>query len=95
MKFRPLLAATLSVFVLASACDAGGGGDNEFSEDFRRLFMENCTDEESEEFCICYLGELEDRFTQEEIMSLAIEGTDEPPPEFFEAGFACAQFLDG
>lgn len=94
MKFRRLLAATLSVVVLASACGDDGGG-KEFSEDFRRLFMENCTDEESEEFCTCYLSELEDRFTQDEIMSLAIEGTDEPPPEFFEASFACAQFLDG
>jgi hypothetical protein len=92
MKVRRLLAATLSVIVLASACGDDGG---EFSEDFRRLFMENCTDEESEEFCGCYLGELEDRFTQQEIMSLAIEGSDEPPPEFFEASLACAQFLDG
>lgn len=94
MNFRRKLASALSVVVIVAACGGGGDGD-EFSEDFRRLFMANCTDEESEAFCSCYLGELEDRFTQDEIMALAIEQSEEPPPEFFEAGFACAQFLDG
>jgi hypothetical protein len=93
MKFRRLLAIGMSVLALASAC--GGDDTGEFSEDFRRLFMENCTDDESEAFCGCYLEELEERFTQDEIMSLAIEGSEEPPPEFFEAVLACAQFLEG
>lgn len=93
MKVRRLLAAALSIVVLASSC--GDDGTGEFSEDFRRLFMQNCSADESEAFCDCYLDELEKRFTQDQIIALAIEGSEEPPPEFFEAGFACAQYLDG
>jgi hypothetical protein len=93
MKVRRLLAVALSVVVLTSAC--GDDDTGEFSEDFRRLFMQNCSEDESEAFCGCYLDELEKRFTQDEIIALAIEGSEEPPPEFFEAGFACAQYLDG
>lgn len=93
MKIRRLLVAALSVVLLATAC--GDDESGQFSEDFRNLFMENCSDDQPEAFCVCYLEELEKRFTQDEIVALAIEGSEEPPPEFFEAGFACAQHLDG
>ena len=90
---RRIATIALSLLLGVSAC--GGGDDGEFSQEFRDSFMASCTADQSEGFCICYLDELQKRFTQEEIFRVAIEGGEEPPPEFFEAGFACAAQLDG
>lgn len=89
---RRIVIALLSIVLAASAC---GGDDGEFSQEFRDSFMESCTEEQPEAFCICYLDELQKRFTQEQIFQVVIEGGEEPPPEFFEAALACAAELDG
>jgi len=89
---RRIVIILLSIALAASAC---GGDDGEFSEEFRDSFMQSCTDSQPEAFCVCYLDELQERFTQEQIFRVVIEGGEEPPPEFFEAALACAAVLDG
>jgi hypothetical protein len=90
---RRLVIALLSMVLATSACGGGGGG--EFSEEFRASIMESCTEGQSESYCVCYLDELQERFTQEQIFRVVIEGGEEPPPEFFDAALACAAELDG
>jgi hypothetical protein len=89
---RRIAIALVSTVLVLPAC---GSDDGEFSEDFRASFMESCTEGQSESFCVCYLDELQERFTQEQIFRVVIEGGEEPPPEFFEAALACAAELDG
>ncbi|HSM02194.1 MAG TPA: hypothetical protein VK960_07160 [Acidimicrobiia bacterium] len=88
---RRIVIGLLSLVVAVSAC---GGDDGEFGQDLRASLMESCTEEQSESYCVCYLEELQERFTQEQIFRVVIEGREEPPPEFLEAALACAAELD-
>ncbi|OFW67643.1 MAG: hypothetical protein A2Z12_01415 [Actinobacteria bacterium RBG_16_68_21] len=81
------------LLIAAGACgndDAGG-----FDEAFRQSFMASCTASQPTAFCSCYLDELEQRYTQEEIYAVAIAGSETPPQEFIDAGLVCVVDLGG
>lgn len=87
----------LSAGILALALIAGGCGDDNdggFSTQLRDGFMDGCTESGSEAFCLCYLDELGKRFTEAELFAAVIDGSEEPPEGFIDAGLACASELD-
>jgi len=87
-----LVALALTAALGVAACGGGGGGG--FSQDLRRDLIGSCSEGESEAFCVCWVDELEARFTQAEVLEIVVGGA-EAPPEYAEAARACVDRLDG
>lgn len=90
-SFRRLIATVVASVVLVAGC--GGGGGDAFSDDFRRQLIELCRGEQSEDYCICWVDELDARFTQEEMLRYLSDDSGETPEGFSDAARACADRL--
>jgi len=95
MTTRKLIALVFAFALVLAACGDDDGGGNGFSDSFRQEFMSSCeADSPGGEYCSCFLDQLEQNFTEAELIKFAIEGTEEPPDEFFDMALACIGEVD-
>jgi len=90
---RDLTAGLLALALVVAAC--GNHDGSKFDDAFRQSFMTSCTAGQPEAFCSCYLDQLEQRYTQDEIYAAVIGGSEAPAQEFIDAGLACMADLGG
>lgn len=89
-RVRRMLAVLFTVALIATACGDDDGGDgNGFSSDLRDGYMQSCTSQQSVEYCRCTLDEIEQRFSEEDLIAFVIEQVEEPPEELIEIAIAC------
>lgn len=95
MRLRiALMVVLMAASLVACGDDDGTDGTGGFSAETRRRYMEGCTTAQTEAFCQCTLDELAKRFSEEELMAFAIDGSEEPPEEFIEVTLACIAEAD-